>query len=269
MIKNWLSILFMLFWTLLFLATKATAQSADRLIFNGDTMVLFSNPLEAYLSTKPQRSINNQEFEWVTTACYKGYFATWEIVNDSLFLISVQKGCQSETPQYFDLKSEFGSSRVFAYWFTGNSISPKGELLYYIHNAYESLYESEVHFKISQGKVNEINILDNSKFKQSDYSKNEEMLREFIYFSINWDVLPNDFFGNVTVYVQFSANENGVIDSAEVIKGYNSVFDNEAIRVIKSIPEWDVYYKYGKFRRIKWTLPIQFSLENKNKYKRE
>ncbi|RUA10614.1 MAG: energy transducer TonB, partial [Flavobacteriia bacterium] len=72
----------------------------------------------------------------------------------------------------------------------------------------------------------------------------------------------------VKVYLQFSANENGIIDSVKVMRGYDKIYDQEAIRVVKSIPEWDVYYRRGIHERRSWYIPIVFSEENKEKYKK-
>lgn len=262
-------IFFLFFLTIPFVKTFATGQIGDKLIYHGDTLVLFTNPMEEYLSKKSQRTINDYELNWTSTACYRGYIANWEIINDSLFLVSVQKGCQSENPQYFDLAVEFGTSRVFANWYTGKAIAIKGELLYYIHDAYESLYETEIEFQIEKGQVIGIKTYDNSKSKQSVYSQNDIKLRQYIYSNINWEIIPMNSDKEIKVFIQFSANENGIIDSVKVIRGYNTIFDNEAIRIVKAIPEWDVYYKHGKHKRIIWNLPIVFSERNKNEYQKK
>lgn len=244
----------------------ATSQAADRLIYKGDTLLLFSNPLEDYLETKPQRTLNGVELIGTCTNCYRGYTATWLISNDSLFLISVQAGCLLQNPQYFDLRKEFGSDTVFAGWYTGNALAPQGELLFYIHDAYESIYSNEIEFQIDKGKVIGLTNYDNSKSRQSAYSQDNEKLRMFIYSNIEWDKLPSLGNEDIRVYVQFSADENGVIDSVKVMRGSSDAINNEAIRVIKAIPEWDVYYHRGKHMRIVWNLPVVFSEETKLKY---
>ena len=70
----------------------------------------------------------------------------------------------------------------------------------------------------------------------------------------------------VEVSLQFSANEDGVIDSVEVIEGYNVIFDREAVRVIKSVPEWDVWVKHGKPIREYSKITIEFSEANRKEY---
>jgi hypothetical protein len=54
----------------------------------------------------------------------------------------------------------------------------------------------------------------------------------------------------------------------KILKGYDSLFDNEAMRVVKSIPEWDIYYRHEKHERSYWTLPIVFSEDNRRKYQK-
>ena len=66
-----------------------------------------------------------------------------------------------------------------------------------------------------------------------------------------------------TVFVQFSANEQGNIDRVSIIKGSRNVFNQEAARVVKAIPEWDVYYRRGEFEKRIWTIPVIFSRENR------
>jgi hypothetical protein len=73
--------------------------------------------------------------------------------------------------------------------------------------------------------------------------------------------------GEIRVFVQFSANIHGLIDRTEVIRGYNKDFDKEAIRVVKSIPQWDILYSHGKFIRMNYILPVIFNSEKKGNYR--
>ena len=60
-----------------------------------------------------------------------------------------------------------------------------------------------------------------------------------------------------------SADDNGKIDSVRVLRGVNELYDNEAVRVIKSIPEWDIIYRRGKRINRTWVMPILFDLTEK------
>lgn len=241
------------------LQVHSTAQYGDILIYKGDTLQLFSNPLENYLETKSRRTINDYELTWTSTACYRGYIATWKIANDSLYLLRVQKGCQSENPQYFDLKLEFGTDSVFAYWYTGKALAPKGKLIHYVHDAYESFYEYEIVLAFENGLLTSKQEFDNSKSYKSVYTENQDSLIKFIYRNINWSKIPDLKNESKRVYISILSGKSIKPDSIELVRAADiEVLNSEALRVINMLPEWDVYYKKGEVCNIKWTIPIIF-----------
>jgi hypothetical protein len=266
-------ILFLFFLTILSFNCFATGQIGDRLIYKGDTLILFSNPLETLLdifSSRPK--LFGDKEGCMTTACWRGYQAEWEIIENHLYLTGIYSCCYSDDGVKADLQALAGdyyaNGKVKADWVTGNLIAPKGKLLYYVHDAYESLYETEIEFQINKGQVIGIKTYDNSKSKQSVYSQNDEKLKQFIYSNINWKALPELDDKVIKVFIQFSANGKGIIDSVKVLRGYNNIFDEEAIRIVKAIPEWDIYCKHGKHKRINWNLPIVFSELNRKEYQK-
>ena len=92
------------------------------------------------------------------------------------------------------------------------------------------------------------------------------MLENFIYTNIDWDNLPKQETQN-RVMVFFSANEDGKVDRVEVArKSDNDIFNQEAVRVIKLIPDWNVIYLKGQFSREQFAMTIVFSEENREKY---
>ncbi|MET7253742.1 energy transducer TonB [Dyadobacter fermentans] len=109
---------------------------------------------------------------------------------------------------------------------------------------------------------------DNSRTSESIYSKSPGKLQEFIYSSISWDKLADTGEEEIRVFVSFSANENGVVDSVKVLRGQNPDYNLEAIRVVKLIPEWDVFYRHGKHQRTSWMVPVIFSSYNRKKYRK-
>ena len=68
---------------------------------------------------------------------------------------------------------------------------------------------------------------------------------------------------NVTgvVYTSFVIDEKGKVTDVKVDKGINSDFDNEAMRVIKMMPDWTPGKTDGKINKIKLTVPISFKLK--------
>lgn len=68
---------------------------------------------------------------------------------------------------------------------------------------------------------------------------------------------------NVTgrVIIQFVINEDGKVSNAEVMRGIGGGCDEEALRVVKSMPAWKPGMQNGKPVKILFTLPITFKLE--------
>jgi hypothetical protein len=266
----------------------ATAQIPDILIYKGDTLALFSNPLEDYPDktfTDPQNLFGDNGCFF--SACWRNYIATWEIIDDNLYLTQVRNACYPTElkdvaasykgepkdigNEYADLKrlfpKKYKDGKVKADWVTANIIAPQGNLLYYVHDGYASSYEKELELQFKKGKLISIKTYDNSKTKQSVYSQDSKKLLEWIENSIEWSNLPDFDYGyQIRVVLRFSANENGIIDNVDVIKGYEERFEKEAVRVVKSIPEWDIYYRHGKHERKYWNIPISFSELKKKKY---
>ncbi|SMO77517.1 hypothetical protein [Solitalea koreensis] len=127
-------------------------------------------------------------------------------------------------------------------------------------------------FNIVNGKLIGIQWYDNSKSKESSYSQDHKRLPEFIYSSINWKLVPDLGDKEINVATSFSADSTGRIDSAIILRGSKNqfkadkIFEDEALRVIKLIPEWDVYYRKGKHIRQSWMFVVRFSEDSRKKY---
>ena len=271
--KHFKHILIFIFWTTPIFRTIATGQVPDILIYHGDTLSIYANPLEElYTKKKPRPNFFGQKPYCNSTACWRGYQAKWQIIDNKLYLTGIFSCCYKEDKTKANLARLFGkkfiNGKVKADWVSGNIISPQGEELYYVHMGYNSLYEKELEFSFKQGQLIGTRMYDNSKSKQSIYSQDNELLFNYIYTKINWADLPELGKKVVKIFVQFSANDKGIIDSTKILKGYDSLFDNEAIRVVKSIPEWDIFYRHEKHERSNWTLPIVFSEDNRRKYQK-
>jgi protein TonB len=62
------------------------------------------------------------------------------------------------------------------------------------------------------------------------------------------------------VYVQFVVNTDGTIQDVQVLKSVGFGCDEEAIRVIKSVPRWTPGKQSGRAVRSRFTQPITFVL---------
>lgn len=68
---------------------------------------------------------------------------------------------------------------------------------------------------------------------------------------------------NVTgkVFLTFVVNSDGSIQGVETLKGLGFGCDEEAMRVVKTMPKWNPGKQSGRAVRVKYTLPVNFQLE--------
>lgn len=247
-------------------AVYATAQTGDVLVIEEDTLALFSEPLERYFEQKGKRTLSQQEINWTSTDCYRGYRAVWKIEENCLFLIEIRKGCH--TNELYNICSEFGEKVVLAEWFSGELLIPSGKPTHYVHGGYLSLYQYETIFEIENGNLRSRVKFDNSNSYQSIYTQNIDSLRNYIYEKIDWDNI--DFLDRAQrVVAQIKSGRDKYTYKVNLIKECEKdILNKKAYQVLKSLPEWSVYYKRGKPYNIEWTVPIIFSEEIRKKHSR-
>ena len=141
----------------------ATAQMPDLLIYQNETVGIFSNPLESYFNDTHPRP--NALFEFSCTGNWRGYLATWEIKDGFLYLTKLVKGSCSQDAPEIPLSTLFPNQTppIKATWFSGELIIPQGEQLQYVHMGYGSIYEKELHLTIQAGKLVKQVTIDNTK----------------------------------------------------------------------------------------------------------
>ena len=69
------------------------------------------------------------------------------------------------------------------------------------------------------------------------------------------------------VLVQFVVNKEGDLQDIKVMKSIDSLLDQEAIRVISSMPKWTPGKLKGEAVNIQYTIPIQFNIPKKAQQK--
>lgn len=63
------------------------------------------------------------------------------------------------------------------------------------------------------------------------------------------------------VIVQYVVEKDGSISNVKVVRGVDPLLDAEAVRVIKSMPKWEPGKQRGQNVRVKYTMPVTFSLQ--------
>jgi hypothetical protein len=163
-----------------------TAQESDVIQYKGERVPLFSNPLESFWDENHPRP----QFVTTSTANWRGYVATWVILNEVLHLESISGGCivdgagnvivgrtpfmqqritdgipgdRATIPASIERLFPGSHGSVPATWFTGTLRIPRGRLLYDEDMGYVSTYEEEILLEVQQGRVISTDVVDNRR----------------------------------------------------------------------------------------------------------
>jgi protein TonB len=85
---------------------------------------------------------------------------------------------------------------------------------------------------------------------------------EFLSKNVKYPVVAQELGVQGRVICQFVVNKDGSIDEVEVVRSIDTNLDKEAVRVIKSMPNWKPGKQNGKPVRVRFTLPVNFKLSN-------
>ncbi len=86
-------------------------------------------------------------------------------------------------------------------------------------------------------------------------------LQEYIIKTINYPYEDRVMGIKGTVYLSFIVEKDGSVSNVKVERGISSNCDNEAIRVVKSMPKWNPGKQRGIPVRVKFNIPIKYSLK--------
>jgi TonB family protein len=97
-----------------------------------------------------------------------------------------------------------------------------------------------------------------------EFPGGNEAFREFINMNLRYpeEAVKKGMQGKV--FVCFTVDVNGKVKDAKVVRGVDPLFDVEALRVINLSPAWKPGIQRGKPVDVSFTMPVQFSLNNKN-----
>ena len=95
----------------------------------------------------------------------------------------------------------------------------------------------------------------------------DKALKEFIQKNLRYptEAMKKGIQGRVIV--SFNVETDGSITDAKVVKAVDSLLNNEALRIVKSMPKWKPGEMMSKGKtvltRCKYTIPVIFKLEEK------
>jgi hypothetical protein len=218
---------------------KATPQEPDILIYNGDTIPIFSNPLEVFLQLNGKANLDRG---CNPSTCNRGYIATWTIKNDSLFLVNIRKSgiqivsgvftgveCSDsiDSELFSYLRILFKSKPFFVGWYSDTIISPQGRILKYVHGGYLTKYERELLLEIDNGLLRNIETVKNSitdpqLINQFNYNLIHDTLFHYIS-KMDWSVLGEKF---CDYGYAITVSKNGKILKVKSDPEYSTAWEN-------------------------------------------
>lgn len=131
-----------------------TAQCPDVLTLRGQHHDVCALPLEAYLSRL--RKARRPVFLAESSACWRGYVARWEVVDEALYLVDLDGLIERDgAPIRANLKMALPWLKppVLATWVSDCLRCPEGRLISYRHFGFESRYERDRLLHVEKGRV--------------------------------------------------------------------------------------------------------------------
>ncbi|MDD3479071.1 MAG: energy transducer TonB [Paludibacteraceae bacterium] len=86
-------------------------------------------------------------------------------------------------------------------------------------------------------------------------------LMKYLNSNVKYPIIAQENGIQGRVIVQFTVRRDGSIDDIEVVRSADPNLDKEAIRVIKSMPNWTPGEQRGKKVNCKFTVPVVFKLQ--------
>ena len=215
-----------------------------------------------------------EEFEELLNKCY------WEWENNGYKIIGPNGNniFLHATGYYYNGKLDF-RNKTCGYW-TSTSCSYGGLYTcsinsdgYYEFNSYkgsEFRYFIRPVYSAQEENTRMKLIKDNNTYKEVNteiidelpqFPGGESELKKFLANNIKYPTIAQENGTEGRVEVEFIIDKNGSIVDPVVVNSIDPYLDQEAIRVIKSMPKWKPGKVQNKAVRVKYTIPVIFKLE--------
>jgi protein TonB len=98
-------------------------------------------------------------------------------------------------------------------------------------------------------------------WKKSFLPGGEDARNKFLAENIKYPQQASENGIQGTVYVSFVVDSKGNVTDVKVLRGIGGGCDEEAIRVVRSMPQWHPGKQNGKQVRVLFNMPIYFRLQ--------
>ena len=265
----------LLFLLLLPLMARATGQTADRVVINGEEWCLLASPLynDSLISNRIDKILPNAKDRSCSTGNWDGFVGYWEIVDSCLYLKKVVVDMWNEHKResyelVFDadtlkavLEEYYTEHGILAGWFNREKlIIGRGELVTYVHGGYLRNHEEELVVTIKDGRITHQEHWLNKKVVEG-WSVSEAKLSEAGREIINtfpYEQFPELDTVRVIVHVSnVSLTPDGHFEDCDVIftRGRGKQWEEDPNHpIIVALKEtmrkmfpWEVIYLHGKY----------------------
>lgn len=89
----------------------------------------------------------------------------------------------------------------------------------------------------------------------------EKKMLEYVAKNVKYPQLAKEVGTQGRVFVSFVVEKDGSITNVTILRGIGSGCDEEAMRVVKSMPKWNPGLQCGRAVRVSCNLPINFKLQ--------
>ena len=139
----------------------------------------------------------------------------------------------------------------------GSDNREKGSSTKYVTAAEREEFESINNLPVLDGDTNIFLVVE----RMPEFPGGEKALKRFMSDSLHYPggVARGDI--QRTVYLSFVVETDGSITNIRVLRGIGGGCDEEAVRLVKSMPEWIPGKQRGIPVRVQYNLPVKFSLE--------
>ena len=93
-----------------------------------------------------------------------------------------------------------------------------------------------------------------------EFPGGEEALLKYLSKNIHYPERAREQGVQGTCVIEFVINKDGSVVEPKVVRQLEGQCDNEAMRVVRSMPKWKPGKQRGKPVRVKYTVPVRFKL---------
>lgn len=90
-----------------------------------------------------------------------------------------------------------------------------------------------------------------------------EALREYLNANFNYPVAAIEKGASGKVFVNFIVSKTGAVTNVKIFNGIDPILDNEAIRLVKTLPNWKPGKQNGEPVDVIYNIPVEFNLPHK------